>query len=1770
MANGSSFSITDEQIATLSDGSKKQFKSFVDRVGPGSESIPEYYQRLVARDVRLLTSPEAPKEEDLTPATRTQDIDVDNARRLALENQFEMNVDRGMSIEDAQAKAIEEIQDIERRAQAVTLEGQATTANQENIETIKTSDNPWEIFKAVVSPQVVRIETPQTEEEKERLNVLREKFISEPISIANQDADRKGLKGAEREEFIEKRTQGLRNTRTSRVFTEIYHEKKLEFARLKGLDIGRYDSLPEEYADQEAAMREEASKERDVFIRDMFPRDLELFEEDPGFVEDLRDVSEEGNIVERNLAKAALTSGRLAKRVFRSKEEDTGQVSETYVGATTRILFELLSPRAFTYPLLKSMTWDRNPETGLPYDPEDPRYLLQKRLDEELEQKYQNAYDRSQGRELSFPEADAGNLALGRLKELDRAFVSGLNIESDMNTGSDFRDYLLSVVNMEWSGSDHARLENMDNVPGIFPFLTGFAVEIGAPVEAMPLIAGIRAVKFLANMSSARAAKIASGLQFDEAGEFLKNVNRWADSELSLTETLAARRAYKDAMEAQGKAVTKPDIRAVEGYEDFAGKMAPSISDGIASVKIAEDPLKTKAFSGIPENSAFARTIRMIAQKRDQLEMALKKSNPMEVLSKTPVGRELRVHLEEAVRSAPRASEEALGQMALMSISKTEMAGLLQDAMPTGWMRVSRNMVVRKKAYLANKEKIDSRAASFSDVEVKTVDGQELFKYTNNTKSYVAAVAGGGARAFSKPNVNALNKIKAGEWLTASEYGRMQTYIVDSAVESVLGAVGKSPIKSRNITEKVYKAARKGAVDREIAIIDGTKDFFRGVRSTLKGESPIIQNMYPTSGNGKLVNADIRTFNKKIDPEVAEAFEELTNLLNDLPQAINKRMGSGKPGAADELVRSVATENPLNDYTEFVELFFGPLEGSVGALFTKSNGENFLGDTISAAIQTGVLPKKIDLSGMRKVIDLVYEGAGSGDLLIKLKNTAVKKGKFGWIGTNSTDNIGMAATAYVLGKKAGPLYNRTVDSLNALEEGLFIRVPEKSAKNGYAYRASVLRPILLSSGIDTKLADELVRSFKISVSDTFSPTVLRRITKDIVEYTAGTGFLPGAAQHGQMYQAILKGVTSVDGAGQGFKSHWGRLEDIVVKSFPNDPAKAERVKEAVANAYVEALTNIDTDRIYGLFNQQGILPNVGKAQEYGGARNTAPSFVDMRGTDLSYLGPQMADNMTKYSGFDKFARVNKHLADFRVEHRNAKVGGMILSDAIPWTRKMTISGLLAGWGFFPGLRYMSQNAITAPFIAAVSAPSMLVKTITTVPSAMAGGVMRGIRRAGYIGKSDVYDLATRELSGLGDVVLVQPNGTVWTKRMIEEASARQNIRYSRSTYDFQVDVLRETQRQMRVGPNGKPIYEMEVFGGKYAGSSPEQIAEFWDWFRPDRKNLFSIIAEETDNIQREAAFLNALRIGSDEKTAGLLARNSMLDYGALPEMAKKAASRWLAFFAFRYRMTADLFTALLKGGQGARNVGRTGALIKSQFEDMQEWVITPDYLKTRLWKRHGEDFKRYVARQYGPNVPWSEGLILLGNMHELFLNNERTLSERLGENLLGLADQFDPRLQASLDLYKEAHNLQGTNYAPAGFVPSAFLLSAKTIPGGFEMAKTWYDLVPVPKNKERPDLPLVDGRQWRFGSTTGKMAFAAMNVVQLSTGNKRWIEDYTRLFARMGIQRDGIDFRKDEEGNPIAFMLGETTASMLKNPEYIRLAKNQFLLRAYMQMAKKP
>ena len=182
----------------------------------------------------------------------------------------------------------------------------------------------------------------------------------------------------------------------------------------------------------------------------------------------------------------------------------------------------------------------------------------------------------------------------------------------------------------------------------------------------------------------------------------------------------------------------------------------------------------------------------------------------------------------------------------------------------------------------------------------------------------------------------------------------------------------------------------------------------------------------------------------------------------------------------------------------------------------------------------------------------------------------------------------------------------------------------------------------------------------------------------------------------------------------------------------------------------------------------------------------------------------------KYENVDVFSKVNAQLDNLRPQERGYFTW---LADGFDLTRKTTISGLLGGWAM-PGLRFMGTNALTAPAIVGIATPQYMLTSLATVPASIAGGFMRAARRTGIFRTSDAYDYTTLELKGgMDDILFQSPNGRTWTRKALEEAMERQNIRFSRSTFDFQFDALADAKRMARLGPDGKPISDMTFIPG---------------------------------------------------------------------------------------------------------------------------------------------------------------------------------------------------------------------------------------------------------------------------------------------------------------------------------------------------------------------
>jgi hypothetical protein len=1470
----------------------------------------------------------------------------------------------------------------------------------------------------------------------------------------------------------------------------------------------------------------------------------------------------------------------------------TGTVSETWMGAGTRTLFHALSLAPITFVTLKKLTWDRNPETGLPYNENDYMYRLERWQDEQIDELQELKYRLESG-QLSPEEAKeiAGSILKRELSASGAMWSkmvagSGYNVPEHMNTGSDWSDYWLSLAAGEWSGSYISNMDNIGVMPHWYPTAAGLFLEIVTPIPKTAGALVVGGAKKGVSVSSRAAARFADGLRYENVGEFFRNVDRWADTEKSLTETLVARRALRDYETHGGAgpsgAKLTDDLKGVSTAEDFAGKTGPDVAARVAATEPLSDPFKSKWFKGWNKTDVNGRAVSRIARARDQLWQAAKSKNMLAALAKTRSGRELRDLVVKVRQTMPNASWDAVANETLASYAKKEMYSVLQDALPNTWVRITPNMIAKKTAFRAVQDQFINKSRKYiKHTSKKNADGKLVYKFDDTERTAVAVNIGAAGDRYSDLNRKLISKIKSGEDLSQKEFLRATNFVMNAVAEGLLGKMGKRVIKGQRITERAYRGgtiskalgvkggASAAAIDRELKAIGGIDDFARGIRVTLFGQSDYLRAV-ANQGKGtkglKLVKIDAKSFGKKIDPLLIEGWERTANLMNAVPEKLNRVLASAgdDPNKADRILRELFDGDELASYKEVLELFWAPKGRTFGDLFGNAYGNtDRFSQIISDGLASGAIPKgPLTMNGIRDAVAYV----GSRVDLPGLDDLAIKEKRFGGIfGLKDSNDLGQLWSSYVIMKHAQKAFEKGMRLLEEDLPELFVKMPELGG-SGAAYRAKMFSDILLEGGIDARLVSKLRVQMKGTLKS-YSPSDQRVIAKQVMGYITDSGFLPASNDMSKILEVVqntmlsvmakdsdlLRGLgRSVDDMKQVIYRHHGgvRNADGVVQ-LPVDPdaaIAATKDFDAMSNAWLKASTDLDIDTLHGLLNQLGVPTNAAKVMDSGGVYDIGASFGRLPENRIGFYGPEFEGLIKKFENVDIVARVNENLSQLRPAHREGWAKTAAFFDI---TRKTTITGLLGGFPLI-GTRFMGTNALTAPFIVGITTPSYFATSIRTVPRAIKESFIRASRRTGAVTGPSAYDWRTLErVAGTGDEILFESaTGISWTRNMLEEAIDRNNIRFSRATFDFQFDVLADAQRTARLGPNGKP-----VGGGK----------TLWNFWRPDRKNFFSMVAEEMDNIQREAVFAQALKNGETEVNAALLARNSMLDYGALPPSSKQQIARKFSFFAFRYRMTADFFGALTRGGKGARNIGKVGALINSQYEDMEEWVLTPDYLKTRFWKSYGKDIQQYSIAHFGIQVPWTESVELLGTISDLFFNREVSTVSKAGALAIAGLDQLDPRMGPILDFFGQNRRMTAADtYAFGGYVPGHFAALCEQL-GMFNFAQDFFDWYQVPADEERPDLPRVRGKQWKM-TKKGSIKWLLWQEASMFLGIKRNMDDYTRAFAKFGLRDDNIEWRRDGEGNPYLFLLGGTTSSILNSPAHIEMARQRFIYSQYQQM----
>ena len=1790
MASGNLLQVTDEMLGQLSPDSREEFEWSRQALGSGAD-LATLYSELLHADAAAETialSSIGKKKRVAKPRVSEEKLDQARARAFKQEVDNRLANNPGRPLREIEAEVRKDFQDIEDTD--VSIEGKPVEAV--GLDFIRDAHKLVQPF-TVFAPRTVRAGGKPWERagvSRETYNGFQDAFLREPLHLAIEDAREKFQgRSQERTDYIQERKKAHTKERLDMLFIEKYLDLKQEFSEAKGLKLKRHDPLPDEYSSHRTRMMQQASSEREAFVKAILP---DLIGSGiagapaQGKWDRIAEASAEGH-------KGAMFT-QLLRGGIRDEGGEEGYIGETYVSSVFRGGIGLLGTVA-SFPV-KKLTWDRNPRTGQPYNKDGFIYRYDRYLDEKADELSLLSHDvRKEGYEGSKAKARMKLFFEGTGLALQKLVIgSGKNVEEYMYTPSDWTATWLEISENEWFGSNIAAMDNIHLSPHWYPTVAALVTELASPIRGTIAGAALGSVRPLTKVGAGGAAKIAKGLHADSVGEFFKNVERWGDSERSLLETVAARKAYEDTMKKHGVKVSNKERDGIELFEDFGHKMGPDVAARLSTVKFGEDPLRAKAFAGVSADDAYGAAVKRLAANRDLFAAALSGGAKwFKTLEKSPKGREILDLYKYSRRAMPRASFEAVGQDVMVQLAKKEMMAMLQDAIPNGWVRVSRNMVARKTAFRAVKPNVDRTMAKVAKVkQVLDVNHPDkiFFRFQDANKAYATALAGAGGDAFVGKNKKIFDKILKGGKLTDEEYSIAHTFMKNAVVERYLGKTGRSVVKGERISKRVYEGSKLGgsakaaAVDREIGLMSGIEDMFRGVALTLSGKSDYIRAGFPNAkGKLGLIGIKAEDFGKTVNPVLlehwAQTVSEINGLQNKLARVLEK--GARDQGEANKLLRGVFEGDEVVAYSEIIEMFYAPSGKSIGDILgVGEEGQRLVGDYIREGLASGKIPRGAPtMEGIRSAIESVYGRLLKNDQA-KLDRWGLKQKKafYKLGGLSGKDDLGSLWSAYIVTKHAERIYDKSFKALDEMVPGMFLSIPDKASLPA---RASAIKQILKANGVDDAIAREITSKIREGFKSGVHPTNQREVAKHVMRYIYNNGFLPSQGEMSRIYDAVNKTFLKVagednliSGIGRSWNSIKKGLMEMHVKANGGNPlnasqtAKANKDLDVITNAWVYALTDLDMDGVYGFFNQLGIRANAPKARELGDKVSVGFNLAKLPANKVAIFDDDYARIMEKYGEVDVIAKVNDSLSLLRPEMRSS---WDTIRDFADTTRKITISGLLGGW-VAPGLRFLGTNALTAPFIVGITAPGYFLRSVFEVPHSIGGSFARATRRTGLLTSSDAYDYATLELRGRPDKVLFQsPDGKMWTQKMVDDAADKFNIRFSRSTFDFQFDMLQDIQRMARIGPNGKPISDMKIFNTGLTVPYTGNAKRFWAFLRPDRKNIYSMVAEQMDNIHREAVFAQALKSGQNTTDAATLARASMLDYGALPDWSKRHVARNFAFFAFRYRMTADFMGALMRGGKGAKLIGNTGALIKSQYEDMQEWVITPDWAKTRFWKVWGKDFKQYSALHLGIQLPWSEGVMLLGNVAELFMNSEIGKIEKAADFLVATVDQLDPRVGAFVETYELSSGLRSNkDFAPNGYAPSTFLEFASSIPGMWNLVHDFMDLEVVKKDRERPDLPLIHGHQWKFGSSAGKQKFIALNFAMLVTGMKRSADDVPRAFARAGIDPKSIDWRRDSEGNLISYFVGGTTASVITHPEYLREIKRKYLYHTYQSMLKQP
>jgi len=263
----------------------------------------------------------------------------------------------------------------------------------------------------------------------------------------------------------------------------------------------------------------------------------------------------------------------------------------------------------------------------------------------------------------------------------------------------------------------------------------------------------------------------------------------------------------------------------------------------------------------------------------------------------------------------------------------------------------------------------------------------------------------------------------------------------------------------------------------------------------------------------------------------------------------------------------------------------------------------------------------------------------------------------------------------------------------------------------------------------------------------------------------------------------------------------------------------------------------------------------------------------------------------------------------------------------------------------------------------------------------------------------------------------------------------------------------------------------------------------------------------------------------------------------------------MLFYSFMRQSTVESIQGLFR--PDAAKYLAAQARIQKGTEDnflKRHNAYVAKYASTRMYSwTEGQTYDGYKTGFYGPANPVFESYsrVLGGVIAGVdAYNKDKLFATIAGGTFDVLTSQPHFEFAKNMSLL-----LQKSPNAPHGYYPSAALAQHVTM-GDIELLKDKYDLKPVEDKNGNPVLvkagePTWNGRQWKFGSAKGKIAFEVDVLQGVLFGYERSLKDWAIATSiANGVDPAGAELKRYKDGNVYLYHVG--LQSPMPSPEWLR------------------